>query len=113
MRPYRYLPTQKDEIEMQLAEILKNGIIRASSSPYASLILLVCKKNGACRFSVDYCHLNAQTMNKHPVPIVEEPIDELIGAQWFSKLDFRAGYHQICIHPEDTQKTAFKTQWFV
>jgi hypothetical protein len=54
--------------------------------------------------------LNAQTVkNKHPMPIVEELIDELAGAKWFSKLDFRAGYHQICIHPADTHKTAFKT----
>lgn len=59
---------------------------------------------------MDYRHLNAQTVkNKHPMPIVDELIDELAGAQWFSKLDFRAGYHQICIHPEDTHKTAFKT----
>lgn len=57
-----------------------------------------------------YRHLNAQTVkNKHPMPIFDELIDELAGAQWFSKLDFRAGYHQICIHPEDTHKIAFKT----
>ena len=47
--------------------------------------------------------------NKHPRPIVDELIDELAGAQWFSKLDFRAGYHQIRIALEDTQKTALRT----
>jgi len=47
--------------------------------------------------------------NKHPMPIVEELIDELARAQWFSKLDFRAGYHHLCIHHDDTHKTAFKT----
>jgi hypothetical protein len=54
--------------------------------------------------------LNAQTIkNKHPMPVVEELIDELAGAQWFFKLDFRAGYHQICINPTDTHRTAFRT----
>ncbi|XP_066365248.1 uncharacterized protein [Miscanthus floridulus] len=110
IRPYRYSPAQKDEIEKQLSEMLKNGIIKHSQSPYASPVLLVKKKNGSWRFCVDYRHLNAQTVkNKHPMPIVDELIDELAGAKWFSKLDFRAGYHQICIHPEDTHKTAFKT----
>jgi len=110
VRPYKYSPAQKDEIEKQLAEMLRNGIIKPSQSPYASPVLLVKKKDGTWRFCVDYRHLNAQTVkNKHPMPIVDVLIDELAGAQWFSKLDFRAGYHQICIHPEDTHKTAFKT----
>lgn len=90
--------------------MLKNGIIKPSESPYASPVLLVRKKDGTWRFCVDYRHLNAQTVkNKHPMPIVEELIDELAGAQWFSKLDFRAGYHQLYIHPDKTYKTAFKT----
>ena len=111
---YRYSPTQKDEIEKQVAEMLQNGIIKSSSSTYASPVLLVRKKDATWRFCVDYRHLNAQTVkNKHPMPIVEELIDELAGAQWFSKLDFRAGYHQICINPDGTHKISFKTQWVV
>jgi hypothetical protein len=110
IRPYKYSPAQKDEIERQIAEMLKNGIIKPSQSPYASPVLLVKKKDGTWRFCVDYRHLNAQTVkNKHPMPIVDELIDELAGAKWFTKLDFRAGYHQICIDPADTHKTAFKT----
>jgi len=110
IRPYRYSPVQKDEIEKQLKEMLSSGIIRPSTSPYASPVLLVKKKDGTWRFCVDYRHLNAQTVkNKHPLLVVDELIDELTGAQWFSKLDFRAGYHQICIDPGDTYKTAFKT----
>lgn len=47
--------------------------------------------------------------NKYPMPLVDELINELAGARWFTKLDLRAGYHQICIQPGDTHKTAFKT----
>jgi hypothetical protein len=109
VRPYRYAPVQKTEIERQLAEMLKNGIIKPSTSPYASPILLVKNKDGSWRFCVDYRHLNAVTVkNKHPLPVVDELIDELTGARWFSKLDFRSGYHQICISEPDTHKTAFK-----
>lgn len=110
VRPYRYTPTQKFEIESQLAEMLKSGIIKQSTSPYASPVLLVKKKDGTWRFCIDYRHLNAITVkNKHPLLIVDELIDELTNAKWFAKLDLRSGYHQICIAASDTHKTAFKT----
>jgi hypothetical protein len=68
------------------------------------------KKDGSWRCYVDYRHLNAITVkNKHPLPVVDELIDELHGVKLFSKLDFRSGYHQICISTKDTHKTTFKT----
>jgi len=110
IRAYIYAPAQKIEIERQLTEMLHNGIIRSSSSPYASPVLLVRKKDGTWIFCVDYRHLNTITVkNKHPMPIVEELIDELAGAKWFSKLDFRSGYHQIRVAKSDEHKTAFHT----
>jgi hypothetical protein len=105
IRPYKYSPAQKDETERQIAETMQNGIIKPSQCPYASPpVPLVNKKDRTWRFCLDYRHLNAQTVkNKHPMPIVDELIDELARGKWL------ASYHQICINPAETHKTAFKT----
>lgn len=110
VRPYHYSSIQKSEIEAQLKEMLKNGVVRHSSSSFASPVLLVRKKDGSWRFCVDYRQLNAMTLkHKHPMPVVEELLDELSGAKIFTKLDFRAGYHQIRMAMGEEYKTAFHT----
>lgn len=78
LRPYRYTPQQKNEIEKQVQKMLDSGIIQQSTSPFASHVLLVKKKDREWRLCVDYRKLNAYTMKiQHPMPIFYEITDEL------------------------------------
>ncbi|RLN03399.1 uncharacterized protein C2845_PM13G02930 [Panicum miliaceum] len=109
-RPYRYSPLHKDEIEKQVKALLAAGLIIPSTSPYASHVLLVQKKDGSWRFCVDYTKLNDITIkNRFPMPLMDEIVDELAGAKLFTKLDMRAGYHKVRMQPNDEHKTTFKT----
>ncbi|RLM69449.1 uncharacterized protein C2845_PM17G09550 [Panicum miliaceum] len=110
VRQYRYPPALKDEIERQVAEMLKAGIIQHSISPFSFSVLLVKKKDSTWRFCMDFRHLNAITAkSKYPIPMIDEFLDELGHASWFTSLDLTAGYNQVKFKPGEEYKTAFQT----
>jgi hypothetical protein len=110
IRPYRYSPALKTEIEAQIAKMLAEGIIRPSISPFSSSVVMTKKNDGTWRFCVDYRFLNALTIkSKYPLPIIDEFLDEPAKDSWFTKLDLRSGFHQILLKAGEDYKTAFST----
>jgi hypothetical protein len=82
------------ELKIQLKDLLDKGFIHPSSSPWGCPVLFVSKKDKGLRLCVDYRPLNAVTIkNKYPLPRIDILFDQLAGAQVFSKIDLRSGYH--------------------
>ncbi|WVZ53727.1 LOW QUALITY PROTEIN: hypothetical protein U9M48_004632 [Paspalum notatum var. saurae] len=110
VHPYRYSHIQKEELKHQCAEMQHQGVIHPNTFAFSSLALLVKKHDGTWRLCIDYRALNSKTVkDKFPIPVVEEFVEELNGANFFTKLDLRSCYHQVLMALEDTAKTAFRT----
>ena len=108
---YRRVPPHLyQEVKDHLKTLLGKGVIRESTSPWASPIVLVRKKCGGLRLCVDYRRLNAVTTpDAYPLPRIDESLDALRGARYFSTIDLVSGYWQIAMDPADRVKTAFTT----
>jgi hypothetical protein len=110
--PYKMSPMEMKELKIQLQELLDKGYICPSTSPWGCSALFVEKKDKELWLCVDYRPLNAVTIkNKYPLPCINILLDQLAGAQLFSKIDLHSGYHQIKIRAEDIPKTAFTMRY--
>jgi hypothetical protein len=108
--PYRVSAPERRIIMEKIAEMLRQGIIRPSVSPWASPVVLVKKKSGDYRFCIDYRRLNAVTKRDvYPLPRMDDVFDRISGEKFFSSLDLMSGYWQVPAAEADRSKTAFIT----
>ena len=109
-QPYRTPFAQREKIAELIADMEHRGIVQPSSSPWASPVVLVPKKDGKIRFCVDYRRLNAATKKDvYPLPRIEDILDTLGQTRYFTTLDLTAGYWQIPLDPASRSKSAFTT----
>lgn len=98
VHPYHYAYFQTKEIEKQVQEILNSRLIRLSISPFSSLVF--------DEFCTNYCALNDITIkDRFPIPMVDDMLDELYGASYFTRLDLEVGYHQVRVNSPNIPKT--------
>ena len=107
--PPRRIPLYKREaLAEELKQLENKGIIEKSESPWSPQIVMVQKHDGSWRMCVDYRKLNEKTIkDAYPIPRVDENLDALSGADWFSSLDLDMAYHQVPMEKVDREKTAF------
>ena len=110
---HRFSPAQEKYISEETQRLLERDVIEPSTSPWSAQVVLhvASKKDGSYRYCIDFRRLNCGTVKEHyPVPRVEDVIDTLAGANFFSTLDLISAYHAFEIHPNDREKTATYTK---
>jgi hypothetical protein len=107
---YQLTPPELQALKEYLEDGEKQGTLGQSKAPSACSFFFIDKKDGKLCPVVDYCPLNEITKkNAAPIPLIPDLVDKLLGARFFTKLDIRWGYNNVRIHPDDIEKTAFKT----
>jgi hypothetical protein len=115
-RPYRLPESQKEEVDRQVQQLLEEGIIAKSDSPWNSPLLVVPKKAGPdgqkrWRMVVDFRRLNEKTFgDAYPVPDITEILDQLGQSKYFTFLDMVMGFHQIELEQGEGPETTFSTK---
>lgn len=108
-RIWRHSPAEQKEVAEHVEGLLTKGLIQPSTSPYGAPILFAKKKDGTLRMCIDYRGINRITIkNKYPLPRIDDLLDRLQGAKYFSSLDLCSAYHQIRLVDSDVPKTAFR-----
>ena len=109
---YNLSEVQLEALRLYLQDAIRKRWIRPSTSPAGAPILFVPKKDGGLRLCVDYRGLNKVTIkNRHPLPLIDETLDRLVGAKIFTKLDLKDAYHRVRIRDGHEWKTAFRTRY--
>lgn len=114
-KQYRYPPIHQEEIARQVEDMLEKGVIQSSSSPYNSPLWIVPKKEDVSgkkkwRIVIDFRKINELTkQDAYPLPNIEEILDQLGKARYFSALDLTSGFHQVPLEKSSQEKTAFST----
>ncbi|UYV71047.1 K02A2.6-like, partial [Cordylochernes scorpioides] len=110
IRPYRVPICDQQEIRNQIQQMLENGIIEQSFSPFSSPVTLVTKHDKTKRFCIDYRKVNELiSSDVHPLPRIEDILDRLAQAKYFSTADISSAYWQVPIHPDSRPLLAFAT----
>ena len=110
LQPRRVPLAYQQDVEDQIQQFLDLGIVEDCQSPWAAPLVIVKKKDGSNRVCIDYRELNNVTQkDAHPLPRIKDSLDALRGASVYSSLDLTRAYHQVVVHPEDRDKTAFVT----
>ena len=112
--PFRMSAVELAELKKQIDELLDRGFIKPSLSEYGAPVLFVRKKSGEMRMCIDYRKLNAITIkNSYGLPRIEELLDSIRGAKWFSTLDLNSGYHQLSSSCRYTENSIPNSLWFI